>query len=136
MPGAPQAQTENTSFLGHLIIFKISLQEDIDSILTGLRIYFSLWLDRSWGGGDGETDRCFAFSLDGNRCLFHPLRSVREGCFFVSTGMSILQFFWGPEISGKETGPRVHPQQFGREKDQSQRLQRKTGPSHFLGHLV
>jgi len=90
MPNATQAQTEKMSFLRHLIISEISLQEDIGAILTGLRIYFSLLLALPSGGGDGKKNRFFAFNLDGNSYLVHPLPSGWKGCFPISTRMSIL----------------------------------------------
>jgi len=90
MPNATQAQMDKTSFLRHLIISEISLQEDIGAILTGLRIYLSLLLTLPSGGGDGKKNRFFAFNIDGNGHLAHSLPSVWKGRFPIPTGMSIL----------------------------------------------
>jgi signal transduction histidine kinase len=40
--------------------------------------------------GDEKKNRFFAFDLDGNNNLVHPLSSGWEGGFSISTGMSIL----------------------------------------------
>jgi len=120
----------------HLIISRVSFQEDIHAILTGSKIYFRLVLFYTSGAGDEKKNPSFAFDPDGNGHLDDPLFSAWKGRFPIRTGMSILQFFWYSEISGEETSPCFFPQGVGWEASFPRRLQRKTCARCFLGHLV
>lgn len=104
--------------------------------LTGSKIYLSLLLALPFGVGDEKKNRSFAFNPSGNGYLVHPFSPRRKGRFSVSTGLSLLQFFWGSEISGKEASSCFLPQGFGWEPGFPEQLQRETRPHHFLGHLV
>jgi hypothetical protein len=61
-----------------------------DNTKNGLKCVSVLCYLFYFGGGDEKKNRFFAFDLDGNNNLVHPLSSGWEGGFSISTGMSIL----------------------------------------------
>jgi hypothetical protein len=59
-------------------------------ILTGFKIYFSLFLTISFGDGDEKKDHSFVVDHDGNVHLVHSFSSGWKGHFTLSTGISFL----------------------------------------------
>jgi len=135
MPNA-RASNDERIFLRHLIISNIPFQEDIDAILTGLKLYFRLGLSYASGVGDEKRNPSVLFDSDGNGYPVHRLSSGWKGRFLISTRMPILQFFWYSEISGEERSSYFFSQRFGWKTSFSQRPQRKTCTHCFLGYLV
>jgi hypothetical protein len=59
-------------------------------ILTGFKIYFSVFLTISFGEGDEKKDHSFVVDHDGNVHLAHFFPPGWKGRFTLSTGISFL----------------------------------------------